>query len=131
MLYLNPYVLQIEKWIGYEELGCVSRLTFAASSASAGEINIKLPDDTEVTTNSVLYKCGEKNVSVTYYNAGDISLAELELEDETIVASNVISGSGAKYAGGVYIWWTKGETADLYNLMDDPDQSKPTNCVEQ
>ena len=106
-------------------------LTFAASSASAGEINIKLPDDTEVTTNSVLYKCGEKNVSVTYYNAGDISRAELELEDETIVASNVISGSGAKYAGGVYIWWTKGETADLYNLMDDPDQSKPTNCVEQ
>ncbi|MBB4093185.1 hypothetical protein HGG72_12450 [Ochrobactrum pecoris] len=106
-------------------------LTFAASSASAGEINIKLPDDTEVTTNAVLYKCGEKNVSVTYYNAGDISLAELELEDETVVASNVISGSGAKYAGGVYIWWTKGDTADLYNLMDDPDQSKPTNCVEQ
>ncbi len=77
----------------------VFRLTFAASSASAGEINIKLPDDTEVTTNAVLYKCGEKNVSVTYYNAGDISLAELELEDETVVASNVISGSGAKYAG--------------------------------
>src|SRR5690606_1447318 len=65
--------LDMKNWIVF--LG----LTFAASSASAGEINIKLPDDTEVTTNSVLYKCGENNVSVTYYNAGDISLAELEL----------------------------------------------------
>ena len=106
-------------------------LTFAASSASAGEINIKLPDNTEVMTSSALYKCGEKDVSATYYNAGDISLAKLELEDETVIASNVLSGSGAKYAGGIYIWWTKGKTADLYNLMDDPDQSKPTNCVEQ
>lgn len=106
-------------------------LTFAASSASAGEINIKLPDDIEVTTETVLYKCGEKTIPVTYYNAGGISLAELKLEDGTVVASNVISGSGAKYAGDVYIWWTKGNTADLYNLIDDPDQSKPTNCVEQ
>ncbi len=55
------------------------------------------------------YKCGAKDLSVTYYNAGDISLAKLELEDETVVASNVISGSGAKYAGSVYIWWTKGK----------------------
>lgn len=115
----------MKKWVVFPVLA------LAASTASASEINIKLPDDTEVSTNSVLYKCGEKNVSVTYYNAGEISLAELELEDETVVASNVISGSGAKYAGGVYIWWTKGDTADLYNLMDDPDQSKPTNCVEQ
>ncbi|MFQ0814394.1 hypothetical protein AVM02_16870 [Brucella anthropi] len=106
-------------------------LILATSSASAGEINIKLPDDTDVTTNAVLYKCGEKNVPVTYYNAGDISLAALGLEDGIVVASNVISGSGAKYAGGVYIWWTKGDTAYLYNLLDDPDQSKPTNCVEQ
>ncbi|ASV85215.1 membrane-bound lysozyme-inhibitor of c-type lysozyme family protein [Ochrobactrum quorumnocens] len=106
-------------------------LSLAASSASAGEINITLPDDIEVTTNSVLYTCGDKNVSATYYNAGDVSLAELEMEDHTVVAANVISGSGAKYAGGIYIWWTKGETADLYNLMDDPEQEKPISCVEQ
>ena len=53
------------------------------------------------------------------------------MEDQTVVAANVISGSGAKYAGGIYIWWTKGETADLYNLMDDPEQEKPISCVEQ
>ncbi|OOL18776.1 hypothetical protein BRY73_06965 [Ochrobactrum sp. P6BS-III] len=106
-------------------------LSLTASAASAAEITIKLPEDTAVTTNSVLYKCGEKDVSVTYYNAGDISLAELELDDETVIASNVLSGSGAKYAGGVYVWWTKGQEASLYNLMDDPEQEKPTSCAEQ
>lgn len=106
-------------------------LSFGISAAHAGEIVIELPDDVEATTNAVLYQCGDKDVSVTYYNAGDISLAQLEMEDATVVASNVISGSGAKYAGNVYIWWTKGETADLYNLMDDPEQAKPISCTEQ
>lgn len=115
----------MRKWI------LVAGLALAASTASAGEINIKLPDNIEVTTNAVLYACGDMNVSATYYNAGDISLAELEMEEGTIVAANVLSGSGAKYAGGIYVWWTKGETADLYNLMDDPEQEKPISCVEQ
>ncbi|ABQ60496.1 hypothetical protein H721_00464 [Brucella ovis IntaBari-2006-46-332] len=106
-------------------------LSFAASAASASEITIKLPDSVKVSTNSILYKCGAKDLSVTYYNAGDISLAKLELEDETVVASNVISGSGAKYAGSVYIWWTKGKTASLYNLIDNPEEDKPISCVEQ
>ncbi len=111
--------------------GALVALSFATLAASAAEITIKLPDHAEVSTISVLYKCGEKDVPVTYYNADDIALAALELEDETVVASNVISGSGARYAGGVYIWWTKGNTANLYNLMDDPGEEKPTSCVEQ
>ena len=115
----------MKKWV------LLAGLSLAASAASAGEINIKLPDNVDVTTNAVLYTCGDKNVSATYYNAGDISLAELEMEDHTVVAANVLSGSGAKYAGGIYVWWTKGETAELYNLMDDPEQAKPISCVEQ
>jgi membrane-bound inhibitor of C-type lysozyme len=106
-------------------------LSLAASNASAGEITIQLPDDIDVTVNSVLYKCGDQHVSATYYNAGDNSLVELEMEDNTVIAANVLSGSGAKYAGGIYVWWTKGETADLYNLMDDPEQEKPISCKEE
>lgn len=106
-------------------------LSLTASSALADAISIELPDDVAVTTNDVLYKCGDKDVSVTYYNAGDIALAKLEMDDETVIASNVLSGSGAKYAGGIYIWWSKGATADLYNLMDDPEQQKPLGCTEQ
>ena len=106
-------------------------LSLAASSASAGEINITLPDDIEVTTNSVLYTCGDKNVSANYYNAGDVSLAELEMEDHTVVAANVISGSGAKYAGGIYIWWTKGEEATLYGDWKGGEPTDGVACKER
>lgn len=105
--------------------------SLAASAAMAGEITIPLSDDVEVTENSVLYKCGDQSISATYYNAGENSLVQLEMEDNSVIAANVLAGSGAKYAGGVYIWWTKGETADLYNLMDDPDQEKPISCTEE
>lgn len=103
----------------------------AVSTAAAANITIELPENQEVSTDQQLYKCGEMDVAVTYYNAGDISLAKLEMEDQTIVASNVMSGSGARYAGSIYIWWTKGDAADLYNLMEDPDQSKPVSCKQQ
>jgi len=115
----------MKKWI------LATGFSLVASGALAGEINIPLPDDVDVTENSVLYKCGDQNVSATYYNAGENSLVQLEMEDTSVIAANVLSGSGAKYAGGVYIWWTKGDTADLYNLMDDPDQEKPISCKEE
>ncbi|OYR20275.1 MliC family protein [Brucella thiophenivorans] len=115
----------MKKWI------LVAGLSLIASGAFAGEITIKLADDVDVTENAVLYKCGDQNVSATYYNAGDNSLVELEMENNTVIAANVLSGSGAKYAGGIYVWWTKGPTADLYNLMDDPEQEKPISCTEE
>lgn len=115
----------MKKWI------LATGFSLVASGALAGEINIPLPDDVDVTENSVLYKCGDQNVSATYYNAGENSLVQLEMEDTSVIAANVLSGSGAKYAGGVYIWWTKGDSADLYNLMDDPDQEKPISCKEE
>lgn len=115
----------MKKWI------VLGGLLLATSMASAGEIVISVPDDVEVISDSILYACGDDSVSATYYNAGEISLVELEMEDQTIVASNVLSGSGAKYAGGVYIWWSKGDAADLYNIMEDPEMAKPVNCVSQ
>lgn len=115
----------MKKWI------LATGFSLVASGALAGEINIPLPDDVDVTENSVLYKCGDQNVSATYYNAGENSLVQLEMEETSVIAANVLSGSGAKYAGGVYIWWTKGDSADLYNLMDDPDQEKPISCKEE
>ena len=115
----------MKKWI------LATGFSLVASGALAGEINIPLPDDVDVTENSVLYKCGDQNVSATYYNAGENSLVQLEMEETSVIAANVLSGSGAKYAGGVYIWWTKGDTADLYNLMDDPEQEKPISCKEE
>lgn len=54
----------------------------------------------------------------------------IPLPKDTTVAANVISASGAKYQGGIYVWWSKGDEADLYDLMADPEMKKPVHCVD-
>ncbi|GAL99234.1 hypothetical protein AA0312_2188 [Acetobacter tropicalis NRIC 0312] len=48
---------------------------------------------------------------VTYLNAGATSLAVLPVEGQTLVFTNVISGSGAKYVADRFVWWSKGTEA--------------------
>jgi membrane-bound inhibitor of C-type lysozyme len=87
-----------------------------AGPAPATTLSIDIPD-AEVTTESIVYRCGEAEVTVDYINAGSVALAVLRMGDETVVASNVISGSGARYAGRQYVWWTKGDEALLQDVM--------------
>lgn len=101
-----------------------------AGAASAASIEIPLPEGIEAETVEAAYVCDERNINVTYVNAGDISLALLEFEDKTVVASNVLSASGARYAGGQYIWWSKGDTADLYDLTEGGEETPAASCRE-
>ncbi|NRF12308.1 MliC family protein [Agrobacterium pusense] len=103
----------------------------AASSALAEDLVIPLPGDTTVEKTDAVYRCGAETVEAVYYNAGDISLVRLGLKDGVIVAANVVSGSGAKYQGGARVWWSKGDEADLYDVMTDPDMKQPVHCVEE
>lgn len=101
--------------------------------AMAGEIKISL-DDVVVKEDASLYRCGDQDIAATYYSAdtGRIALVKLEFADKVVVASQVLSGSGAKYAGDVFVWWTKGgEAADLYNIQENPEQDKPIICKQQ
>lgn len=102
-----------------------------ASSAFAAEINIPLGDDVNVETVKASYICGEKTIHAEYINADAISLVVLDFDESKIVASNVLSGSGARYAGAQYIWWTKGDTADLYNLMQEDGENTPIATCKQ
>ena len=102
----------------------------AASSALAEDLVIPLPKDTTVEKIETAYQCAADKIEATYFNAGDISLVRLGLKDGVVVAANVVSGSGARYQGGVHVWWSKGEEADLYDLMADPEMKKPVHCVE-
>lgn len=97
-----------------------------AGQGMAAEIAIPLPEDTPVETSEVRYDCGDHALTVTYINAGPVSLAVTQIGDQMLVASNVISGSGARYAGSHYIWWSKGDTADLYDLMQGEDEPVAT-----
>ena len=101
-----------------------------ATGAMAEELVIPLPNDTTVEKVETLYQCAADKVEAVYFNAGEISLVRLGLKDGVTVAANVISGSGAKYQGGIYVWWSKGEQGDLYDLMADPEMKKPVHCVE-
>ena len=101
-----------------------------ATRAMAEELVIPLPNDTTVEKVETVYQCAADKVEAVYFNAGEISLVRLGLKDGVTVAANVISGSGAKYQGGIYVWWSKGEEADLYDLMADPEMKKPVHCVE-
>ena len=101
-----------------------------ATGAMAEELVIPLPNDTTVEKVETVYQCATDKVEAVYFNAGEISLVRLGLKDGVTVAANVISGSGAKYQGGIYVWWSKGEEADLYDLMADPEMKQPVHCVE-
>ncbi|MCF3639429.1 META domain-containing protein [Rhizobium sp. TRM95111] len=81
------------------------------------EITLRLPQTAAVDRQTVNYGCDDgANFAVEYINAGAVSLAVLTIGDASIVTSSVIAGSGAKYAGGKYEWWTKGDEATLYDL---------------
>ncbi|WP_367194228.1 MliC family protein [Amorphus sp. 3PC139-8] len=104
----------------------------AANSASVSDtsatISITVPGADDVSREKVSYDCGKQTVAVEYVNAGNVSLALLTIGDEFVVASNVISASGARYTGGRYEWWSKGsKDATLTDLMTD-DQT-PVVCT--
>ncbi|WP_239025130.1 META domain-containing protein [Rhodoligotrophos defluvii] len=91
-------------------------------------ISFAVPGAETVDSQTVTYGCGPADVEVTYLTAGPVSLALLTMKDEFVVASSVLSGSGAKYAGAQYIWWSKGDSANLYDLMRGED-ADPIACA--
>lgn len=114
-----------------KRLIAMSALTAIASiPAFASEIKIDLPGEGTTEIRPVFYKCdGEPPVSATYINAPGNALGILRIGDQTVVIVNVLAASGAKYAGGKYIWWTKGTEADLYDLTQGED-APGRHCVE-
>lgn len=94
---------------------------FVTHSAAASTLSIPLVPAGRVQKLSATYTCsGSKelldklakpSVSVTYLNAGAVSLAVMAVEGQTQVFSNVIAASGARYTANRFEWWSKGDTA--------------------
>lgn len=109
-------------------------LTFAGAfalvsgSAFADPLTIDLPGKAE--RNTVTYSCsGVPPVTVEYINAGANSLAMVNDGNATMVMVGVLSGSGARYAGQQYIWWTKGNSADFYDLTKGENAAPEFSCT--
>src|SRR5665213_1245006 len=86
------------------------------ASALAEDLSVRLPG-VEVTRIHASFECGADGVAlglpsgpftVEYLNAGENHLAVLPIHGQALVFANVISGSGARYAAGRYIWWDAG-----------------------
>ncbi|MDF3931810.1 MliC family protein [Pseudomonas citronellolis] len=92
-----------------------------------------LPGDAKLDSRSVDYKCEDgRKFSVQYLNKGDNHLAVVPVSDaSTLVFSNVISGSGAKYAAGQFVWWTKGEEAILFKDWKGGEPADGVSCKER
>ncbi|MED5609255.1 MULTISPECIES: MliC family protein [unclassified Pseudomonas] len=92
-----------------------------------------LPGDAKLDSRSVDYKCDDgRKFSVQYLNKGDNHLAVVPVSDSSsLVFANVISASGAKYAAGQYVWWTKGEEATLYKDWKGGEPADGVSCKER
>lgn len=102
----------------------------AMAPAKAAEVSITLSipvtGSTTVNSNVMAYSCtDDRAVTATYINAGEVSLAVLDIAETTVVTSNVVAASGARYVGDRYVWWTRGEEADLFDLMDEEGENMP------
>ena len=98
----------------------------AVVTAKAATVTLDLPG--KLDQQSVSYACAgsDAKLAVTYYNLPDTQLAVLPVAGTPRAFVGVLAASGAKYASGSTIWWTRGNVADLYDERQ-PD-AKPIRC---
>jgi membrane-bound inhibitor of C-type lysozyme len=106
------------KWITLAALGCSTAL------AGATDLTIHLSGSQPVSRKVVQYQCDAKAAAiglpatafpVEYINGGGNSLAVVPVHGNSLIFANVMSGSGARYAAGQYIWWEAGGSVTLYS----------------
>lgn len=96
----------------------VVAMVLAPTLASATTVSFELPGSEKPSVQTLSYDCSGRTIGATYINADANSLAILDLGETAVVTVNVLAASGAKYAGQQYVWWTKGDEADLYDLTE-------------
>ena len=98
-----------------------------AGPALATTVTLQLPGSQPPEESRVVYRCGERDIAATYINTPDNQFAVLDLDGQALVAVAVMSGSGARYVGQHYEWWTKGDGATFTDLMQD--SQMPVQCT--
>jgi membrane-bound inhibitor of C-type lysozyme len=82
--------------------------------AGASDLTIHLNGSQPISRKTVRYQCdaqaGKMGLpvgvfSVEYINGAGNSLAIVPVGGNSMIFANVISGSGARYAAGEFIWW--------------------------
>jgi membrane-bound inhibitor of C-type lysozyme len=95
----------------------------SSTFASATDLTIHLSGTQPLTRHTVQYQCDAHGVSmglptgtfsVEYINGAGNSLAIVPVNKTSLIFANVMSGSGARYAAGQYIWWDAAGSVTFY-----------------
>ncbi len=93
-------------------------------------LGLNIPGDAEIKT--VKYDCEHSDpIVVQYINADPNFLALVPIEGKIMIFVNTISGSGAKYEAGQYIWWNKGTDVTLSDITEGLDAAPVLMCSEE
>ncbi|QQE06049.1 MliC family protein [Cupriavidus sp. ISTL7] len=66
---------------------------------------------------TVRYRCDDgKQLTARYFNSADNQIAILRLDGKPLLFVSVLSASGARYAHGQHVWWTKGDEGMLQDM---------------
>lgn len=106
--------------------------TQPAIPAATSAVIITLGTTGDFERKTVRYGCtgGEvDSLAVDYINAAPNYLALVPIQGSVLVFNTVLSGSGAKYAAGKFIWWTKGSEASLYDLTQGANAKPILTCT--
>lgn len=104
--------------------------TFSAA-ADSGEVKIQTAGKFERRT--IAYDCGTGGrMKVTYINADPNFLAIVPVSGlaQDLIFASVISGSGARYAAGKYVWWSKGNSANLFDSTLGDNAPPVVSCMQ-
>jgi membrane-bound inhibitor of C-type lysozyme len=90
---------------------------FCSVFAGATDVTIHLNGTQAISRNTIKYQCDTQGAkmglpdgvfSVEYLNGAGNSLVIVPVGGNSVIFANVVSGSGARYAAGEYIWWDAG-----------------------
>lgn len=113
----------------------VSTLLLSAQAHATGtalQLNITTQSG-EFEQRVTRYDCAaETPLEVSYINAAPNFLALVPIADEPqpLVFVAVMAASGARYASGKWVWWTKGSEASLYDTTRGETAEPLLTCSE-
>lgn len=95
-------------------------LGLSACATNAPKTGLEGYKETSVAT----YQCGNDKVTAKFLSDEFNSIALVSVNNEPpALLSNSLAASGAKYQGGIYELWTKGDNATFRNLLKAPNRN--------
>jgi membrane-bound inhibitor of C-type lysozyme len=116
--------------------GCVIAALFltttgaAALAAGVPKISLDVENGSPNMRTTAHYDCGGRTMDVDYINVEPNFLALVPVDGKERIFVLVLSGSGARYASGPYIWWSKGNAASLYDETKGENAPPVLTCTE-